>query len=139
MFDCLIDSIQKSFKKEDIIHAFSECGIYPFNPGRIRELAHKNHGIPLDEEMKSNAVYKAINPFLEKKSPLKAPLEAGVVEEGKIYDGLGDVMMRQAHEKLLKEVKEKEKQKKKEERRRKEEKDRHRKRREEEAKRGEVE
>ena len=72
----------------------------------------KNHGVPLPESLTTNPVYAAMTEFMKNKSPEKQPLEAGVVDEHKIYDGLGRVEQKQEHQKLMKEVKEMESAKK---------------------------
>ena len=63
----------------------------------------------MPDELKNNQVFDAVTKFLEKNSPTKTPLEAGVVQPGKVYDGLGKVEQRQAHAQLVKEMKEEEK------------------------------
>ena len=104
MFSTLIPSIYNSFSKDDIVHAFKACGLFPFDPARIRELAKMNHDVPMPPELK-NDVYKAVTSFLEKKSPQEDPLQAGVVQENQIYDGLGRVKQQQAHSEMLKKMK----------------------------------
>ena len=89
--------------------------MYPFNHERICELVNKNHGVPLPQNMVDHPVYKAITAFLEKKTPEKEPQEGGIVEEGKIYDGLTRVQHWQAQVKLLEEANEIKRNKRKEE------------------------